>query len=213
MPTRERERWAKQAIQSALDTATGEVEILVGMNPDCVYDLSELPVKPFVMNGGTCKRCFEIAKHATGDLLVAFCDDFLCQTPGWDELLHKKIPEHGIACLYFNDGRGKNCQSKIPAVTRDFYAIAGFIPEYFFHWFGDQWVTDIATEAGCLFECYEVTIKHCRERWGSNEAKGMPQPDRGNKPERERWNDLASERQRLAGLLKKAISERTARGA
>jgi hypothetical protein len=204
MPTRGRPERCKQALESLFATAEGEIELIVGFNPDSQYPVDER-AKVYLSPTGPSQRTGEMAAMATGEIIMQGSDDFLWRTPGWDRIFHEKAEKHPIACFFFNDGRPEDkMDSCIPVVTRKFYEIAGYFPSYFFHFYGDTWVADIANMAGCLRYVPEVVIEHMHPKFRkaqSDETYGM----RGS-PDGFLYQQKLGERKELAHRLKEAIS-------
>lgn len=195
MPSRGRPKRILEAIESLYATATGEIELIVGFNPDSQYPVDGARIH--VSESGPSQRTYEMAKLATGEIIMQGSDDFLWRTKGWDEIFHEKAKEHPVACFYFSDGR-EEMDSCIPVVTRGFYERAGYFPPYFFHFCADQWVADIAKEAGCLYYVPEVVIEHMHPKFGK--AKWDETYASRGKPDIELYRALAKERQALSRL-------------
>lgn len=206
MPSRRKERlW--EACKSLTRTAKGEVEVIVGQNPDCLFDLPEGVIR-HVSPTGPSQRTHEMAAMCKGDILLTGGDDFLWRTEGWDELFLEKAKEKPIACFYFNDGHSP-MDSRIPAVTRKFYEIAGFFPPHFFHFYGDTWVAKIAEGAGCFYPALDIVIEHMHPKFGKAERDavyGM----RGS-ADKKKWDETAPERARLIEKLRAEL-ERFSKG-
>jgi hypothetical protein len=203
MPTRGRPERCKTAIESLYETAEGEIELIVGFNPDSQYPVDDR-ARIYVSPTGPSQRTCEMAALATGEIIMQGSDDFIWRTKGWDRIFHEKAAEHPIACFYFNDGRPDDkMDSCIPVVTRRFYEIAGYFPAHFFHFYGDTWVATIAKMAGCLFYVPEVVVEHMHPKF----RKSQWDDTYGNRGSSDggRYTSLLRDRQDLANALRTAI--------
>lgn len=197
-PTREREQKCKNALRSIFDTAREDIEVLIAFNEDSIYNLDEFNVKSYVFpkEVGPSQRIHFLGRICTGSLIMTGGDDFIWKTPGWDSLLHNKSRKP--VCFYFNDGRAE-CDSRIPIVTREFYEIAGYFPPYFYHFYGDTWVAEIAQNAGVLEYAPEVVIEHLHPKFGKAEWDKTYQ-SRG-RPDKGAWKITKGERDCLTRKL------------
>jgi hypothetical protein len=200
-PTREREAKCKAALRSIFETSGEEVEVLIGFNEDSVYDLSEFPVKCFTFprEVGPSQRVHLLGRICTGDLIMTGGDDFIWKTKNWDTKLHNK---EGVKCFYFNDGR-EVVDSRIPIVTKSFYNTVGYFPPYFFHFYGDTWVAEIAQNAGVLEYAPEVVIEHLHPKFGKSEWD-QTYKNRG-RPDKVTWEITRPEREWLTKKLLSTI--------
>lgn len=206
MPSRRKERF-KLAYESILETAEEDVELIVGMNPDCVFDLPE-GVTRYISESGPSKRTHEMAPMCKGEVIMQGSDDFLWRTKGWDRKFLEKAKANHIACFYFNDGHSP-MDSRIPVVTRRFYEIAGYFPPHFFHFYGDTWVAKIAEAAGCFFPAMDVVIEHMHPKFKKAD-RDMVYNMRGE-ADGATWERTKPEREELARKLKAEI-ERSSEG-
>jgi len=161
MPSRGRPKDCKEAYESCLRTAKGEVEILVYLDEDDPqrgnYEV------PHVV--GASLRCAqanrELLKKAKGDLFYFGSDDQRWETEGWDTRFAELMPEDGLSILYPRDIPGGQ-KGMNPCWSRKFADLFGHYPEEFVHFGPDQWLVDIARRAGTLINVKDVLISHRR---------------------------------------------------
>lgn len=159
MPSRGRPQECKEAYQSALKTAKGDVEVLVYLDEDDPqrknYEVPHTVGPPL--------RCAqanrELLKGARGDLFYFGSDDQRWETPGWDLKFKELMPEDGLSVLYPRDVRGGQ-KGMNPVWSRKFADLFGHYPDYFVHFGPDTWLIDIARRAGTLINVKDVLITH-----------------------------------------------------
>jgi len=160
IPTRGRPDGLKCVIESALATASGEVEILVGVDADEDVQLPESVRRCTFHAKGSSEKTFHMARECHGDAMRIASNDEEFVTPGWDELLFDAWREDPLWCLYTNDKDGENTGGRAPCITREWYELVGYYPPHFWHWHADTWVTEVAEAAGRLRHVPEVSIVH-----------------------------------------------------
>lgn len=197
MPSRRPDRFLV-AYNSLLETAEGEVEVIVGQNPDCRFPV---PVEVFVSPSGPSKRTYEMAPLAKGEVLMQGSDDFIWRTKGWDTKLLAYARQDPLACYFFNDGH-EPMDSRIPVVPRKFYETVGYFPPYFFHFYGDTWVAKIAEGAGCLKPAMDVVIEHMHPKFNKSQHDAVYRM-RGE-ADQKTWDATEPERKALIEKLKEA---------
>ena len=158
MPSRGRPDLCKKAIQSAQDTAEGELEFLVYVDEDDpTRDQYKNPIiGPRISAGASILALSRLAK---GDMLMFGCDDFTWETKGWDRIFRERMPAHGLAVLYYMDRPGA-AKAINPVFTRKWMEVTGLFPGYFKHFGPDTWVIDTARKAGVLIPVNDVLIRH-----------------------------------------------------
>lgn len=163
-PTRERPELVKRMMKSAIQTASGDIEILLGIDAD---DKSYLDLKPcygekcFYPKNRTVGEIWNLlATRCHGDFLMMGNDDLVFQTRGWDLL----IPEYkdGIFVAWFDDGSPKaNFRCAFPIVSRKWYETLGyFTPECFKFFYHDTWIHDIGKRVGRTHYISEAIVEH-----------------------------------------------------
>lgn len=168
LPSRERPVLLKRSVYTAYALAadTGNVEVLIGNDPDDEITAEagkELHERyPGVRVIRTVRRYgyrefneyFNLlAGFAHGDWLVLWNDDALMQTFHWDLQMVSKAP--GVLSLITTNHRPFNT---FPAVHRKVYEAMG---HYSLSIHCDSWVHDVALEAGCLHET-QIEVLHDR---------------------------------------------------
>lgn len=161
MPSRGRPKDCKEAYDSCIKTAKGEIEILVYLdNDDAMLSSYETP-----HTVGPPLRCAqanrELLKVAKGDLFFFGSDDQRWETPGWDLKLAELMPEDGLSIIYPRDIPGGQ-KSMNPCWSRKWADLFGHYPDYFVHFGPDMWLVDIARRAGTLINAKDILIVHKR---------------------------------------------------
>lgn len=197
MPSRGRPELCDSARKSALDMATGPVEILVYVDEDDPKkkEYKDVIIGPPRHSGKAIKY---LSTLATGDLMFFGCDDFIWQTKGWDRIFEEKMPDHKLSVLFPRDQKGAN-KSITPCFSRRWVKETGLFPDDFNHFGPDTWVIDTARKAGTLIRVEEVLISHTkvkddtfhRSRSGGDAGKAKKLLD-----------DRDSERQNIANKIK-----------
>lgn len=202
VPTRARKKLFARLIKSIGDTARGEVEILVGADDDDPTDY-EYPCVRYTGLGSS-QKVYELAKLATGDMILMGATDEVFRTPGWDTKLWDRLSKFpdGLGVLFTQDGdthRG----SRRPVITRRWYEVAGFYPRHFWHFYADTWVVTIAEAVGRVFFVPEVIIDHLHPKSGRGEQDEIYNR-RGN-AETDKWKATEPERNQIIEKLKAEI--------
>ena len=203
MPTR-RINGFWTAYRSIVETTVGPYELYVAQNPDCLFQVPP-EVNRIISPEGPAARSHQMCELARGDVIFGGADDYIWRTHGWDQILLEKAKQHPIGCFYFDDGSSP-MNSRIPVVTRGFYEIAGYAQPRFYHFYGDTWLTDIASKAGCLFPVLEVVIEHMHPKFGK--APRDEVYEMRGEPNKRLWEETAQEREEIAQRLKAAIENK-----
>ena len=198
------------AVESARNTAQGDVEILVYLDEDdptvpeyrkFLYGSETVIDKP--RRSGEAIR--ELYKYTPDrgpidpmQLFYFGSDDITWETPGWDEIFRKAMPEHGLAVLY--PDMGDSCN---PCFTRKWVETVGLWPEYFKHFGPDTWYADIAKRAGTLIRVPEVRMRHERVQ---DETYRRTRADHDGQFAQRMLNETAEEREALALKIKTLLS-------
>lgn len=199
MPSYGRPELFRRAHKSVTRNAVGELEILVGLEEgDVPYPVEGTVFKDI----GSARKCHELAKKATGDVLLMLSDDEVVLTPGWDQKLHEAFPPDGLAVLYTRDDPQKHRGSVRPVITRRWYEVAGFYPDLFYHFYADTWVTKIAEAVGRLIYVDDVLIEHMHFKFWKSEFDATYK--RRGSPDHETWVRTEKERQ---DIIKKVRAE------
>jgi hypothetical protein len=186
------------AVESARNTAKGDIEILVYLDED---DPSTYWVGGNVIRGKP-RRSGEAIRHlyslAKGDLFYFGSDDITWETEGWDLIFKEKMSTHGLAVLY--PDMGDSCN---PCFTRKWVETVGLFPDYFKHFGPDTWYADIAKRAGTLINVPEVRMTHQRVR---DETYTRTRADGDGMFAQRMLDETKEERQRLAEKVKTLLS-------
>jgi len=206
MPTKGRVQLAKRAVESALEKATGEVEVILGVDESEVDKYQHLGVRMVALpdgHGGSWK-VNRLAPYATGEAMMCGHDDLIWRTQGWDERLLALLAEDPLQVLYCRDSQKAHNGLCEPIVSRQWYELGGFYPPHFHHFLGDVWVTGIAKNLGKLRFVEDVVIEHCHFKTGSGayDATYRARHADTHQP----WKETAQERQQITERIRKAIA-------
>ena len=151
-PTRGRPIQFARMRNSAIATATGDVQIIAYVDEDdpTIID-SDFVVKGprDVIHSARWDKCLRLAK---GELLFHANDDIVFRTPGWDAMI-KDFFDESPDKIWMVHGDDLGCQRDQfgchPCVHRRWLETVGyFIPPYFDGEYGDTWVNDLANRIG-----------------------------------------------------------------
>lgn len=185
-PSRARPEKAAKMLESCLDTAVRDVEVLFYLNDDDAqreryYYHSEEIRNRFVGKDGKRVKYHsgtdnpagyswnQLAIRAKGDLLMLMGDDVEFQTVGWDERYREAAKQHpdGIYVISCSDGGrlaedGTKAQGNPhPTVSRTWVGTLGyFVNPMFLHWYIDTWNVDLAKEVNRFIYLDDVVIEH-----------------------------------------------------
>lgn len=158
LPTLGRPDSLRDAVKSLIDTSVlDDTRIVIGFNQDdptqnlVAVDKTVISVAPREDSlGAKYNRC---AKAAPSDLYVAWADDCITNTQGWDKILTEAASFYPDGCgsIYFGVREG----SSLPigwAVTHKMVEKVGyFCAPYFPFWYHDTWLDEIARLTGRNF--------------------------------------------------------------
>ena len=221
-PTRERPKELRRMIDTAQETATGPVEILLYFDPDdnTVNEFLHLDgvrafrgKKPLKLGAAWNKLC----DCSTGDYVFMGNDDLVFHTQGWDRLMVHKYREEfpdGVGLLWADDmGNGaRHCA--FPFLSKQWVAILGyFAPTYFEFFFHDTWVFDIAKDINRAVYYPEVKIEHAHYTYRKAEFDATYKRNRNrnqNRTDEIMYKNTLNQRQYGAGVFRYYIKSRTA---
>jgi hypothetical protein len=155
-----------EMVNSAHDTATGEIEVVARVDDDSAYPPDDRVtfvrgprplVDGYVRMSGLWNEAWQ---HATGDIAMLCGDDVIFHTKGWDAKVEKafdKFPDR-IGMVYCHAGMEE--RPVLPFVSREWTDVAGFVPKDLQGWFSDEWLWSIAAEIGRVIYLDAVLIKH-----------------------------------------------------
>jgi hypothetical protein len=204
IPTRWRKEGFKRIVDTAIDLAHDELEILVGadIDDDTEYEVPEGAKVIRYDNLGSSQKTCQLAKLATGDMMRLFSTDERVISKDWDINLYKHFPEDKLAVLFTRDDPGKHTGGCVPVVSKEWYAIAGYYPMHFWHFYADKWVTDIAKSFGRLIFADDIVIEHFKRK--VNKSADPLYARRGRQQDAV-WQATANERHQIAMKIKAAI--------
>jgi hypothetical protein len=110
------------------------------------------------------KRVNYLAKHSSGDLLLAMNDDVVIVTQDWDNILdleYAKVNSSKPCALWINSGNKYpylHCHQ--PIVNRAWYKKLGYIySELFNFWYGDTWICDLSKRINTCLLLKKICFK------------------------------------------------------
>lgn len=201
IPALGRQEGFEKLVESIKKTAHTEIEFLVGTQKDDPTQYSLPNIRYYDI--GSSVKVHELAKMATGDMILMASTDEVFLTDGWDEILYSRFPDDKLAVLYTRDDKTEHHGSCRPIISKEWYKVAGYYPHHFYHFYGDTWVTDIAKDVGRLIYVKEVVIDHRNGKHG----KGVRDEfyERRGKIQTEIWDKTLHERKKLAEKVRAAI--------
>lgn len=174
-PTRNRPVEIQRMVESAIETATGEIEFLFRMDSD---DRTEHALGPQRLKSGKLARLFtlngprermmtkfwnDLLPHANGDILLQGNDDIVFRTNGWDALVQAEFDKVSDKILLVGGDDGMNHGRAIPHpfVSRKWVDTVGyFIAPYFESDYGDTWLEQVSMALGRRVYLPNVLIEH-----------------------------------------------------
>jgi glycosyltransferase involved in cell wall biosynthesis len=169
MPTKGRVSLAKRAIESIKDTAWGPIEVILGVDESEFQDYCACKVPLFAYpdgHGGSWKM-HRLAKQASGEAMMCFHDDMVAVTQGWDRRFRELLREDPYRVLYFKDDPKRHRGLTEPVVSRKWWELGGFYPDFFHHYGGDTFGVHIAEMLGKLVFVQDVVLEHRHFKNGS----------------------------------------------
>lgn len=168
-PSRGRPKLAKRMIDTALLTASSDIEISLYLNDnDPVLDeYKKLIDSKFYEIGPDRSPAFSwnvLAEKATCDILFLMGDDGEFVTKDWDLKIveeFNKFPDK-IACVYPLNGSVSKHKNPHFCLHKNWVNTLGyFVPPQFWHWYVDTWTANIAKKLNryCLLEDVLVSIQ------------------------------------------------------
>jgi hypothetical protein len=158
IPTRSRPKRFKTAVDSLLQTKTGEVEVLSYVDfddPDVGDYENPTILGPRLTLTSALKRLIE---KASFDLMLLGSDDIIFKTQGWDEKMVKAMPKDCIGIVYAHDGGPKNLNHFM--FHKKWYSLTGLFPDDFEHFGPDTYVGKVAEGLGRKILVGDVLIEH-----------------------------------------------------
>lgn len=158
-------------VTSAKQTAVGEIEVCAWLDdddsdagryrPDEIVRYGSGP-RPYIAGSlctsGLWSKAWEMA---TGDIAMLGADDVVFRTPGWDakvQAAFAEVPDRIV--MVYGDDRTKRKAPVTPFVHRRWIDAAGFTPQDFQGWYGDQWIWQMAAELGRVRFLPDLKIPH-----------------------------------------------------
>ena len=206
MPSYGRPEKCKRARQSVLDTAKGNVEVLIYVDEDdpLKSQYKNYFTGPPMQSGKAIKYLVSLSNQMfPKSIMFMGADDMIWETQDWDELVEQRMASHNLSVIYPCDTILKGNKGFAPFFTQRFVEVTGLFPDSFRHFGPDTWVIDIARMAGTLVWAKDVLIRHARDKYditGNRERKLDPK-ERAEKIVREG----EEERRKLAAKIKALI--------
>lgn len=171
VPSRGRAQRAAQMVQSVRATSTGDVEVIVAIDPDdpelAAYQRKVPGVRVLPERIGYSGTLNAIAREVwdRSDILGAFGDDVLFRTPGWDDRIRDALATPGLA---FGDDLAHGAvhptavfMSSAIARALDYLAL----PRCRHQYVDNAW-WELGTALGVLRYVPEVVIEHMHVGYG-----------------------------------------------
>lgn len=215
LPSRHRPEALKEMVESALETAEGEIEIVVRIdNDDTSYDELKLPNTKFIKGPRDVlsKLWNECHKVAKGPIFMHCGDDIRFRTPGWDRIVKDKFNEFPdkIVFLYGDDGFWTDFGTHGFIHKNWTEAVGYFVPPYFSCDWNDSWLNDVAKMIGRHVKI-PIMTEHMHFAFSKREKDEVDKEreTRGSEDNvQELYNSKSAERERDAEKLRKVISGR-----
>ena len=174
-PSRGRPELAKRLVDTTLNTASNEVEILFYLNTDDpkleeYKDLLDEKYYSVGPNQSTCLSWNQLAYKSKFDIVMLMGDDVQPQTPGWDQMMYDEFEkyEDKILMIVPTDGKPKSLEkygNKVKlwedkplaaphfAVHRNWIDTLGYLaPPHFWHFYVDTYTQKVARKVNrCLY--------------------------------------------------------------
>jgi hypothetical protein len=163
-PTRNRVKEFKRMMESVYQTSTTPIEILTYVDEDDYsYNFGDSefwpnrnsPIAASVMTGPRLVMSDywnQLARRASGDILMLAADDIVFITPGWSEMIEEAFADcpDKILCVHGDDlGPNGKTFATLPLVSRRWVETVGyFTPPGFSGDFSDTWLNDVADMIG-----------------------------------------------------------------
>ena len=164
LPTRRRPEMARRCIDSLLETAAGDPELmLITDDDDDSYDGWE-DVSRITVTRSTLVTAVNAAATVLapsyGALMLA-ADDLVFQTPGWDEKLLAALEDLGGTGIVGWDGKRRYDVLEHVLISSDIVQALGYfaVPSMA-HFYIDNCWTELGKRAGLLRYCPDVVIEH-----------------------------------------------------
>lgn len=176
-PSRERSHRFAQMVESAMTTKTlaNELEILVFVDEDdpqlSEYDRIADTIPCVTLYIGqrapVGDLCNELARGATGDVLMAGADDVLFRSVGWDARVREVAARFadGLFIASPNNGDGIERVNHWFAGRQWLNLFGWFVVPHFEHFGGDRWVQEVAKPCGRLVYMPDVLIEHMHKKF------------------------------------------------
>ncbi len=152
-------------LRAVASLAHGDCEIIVGLDDDGGEDIESLVpelerlgnVTVIVAPRAPCigKLLDNLGKHATGDFLLPFTDDYTIDSEDWVERVRVAVERmpHRMGVAYLRDPMYPNFAT-FPIVSRETIALCGFfMPPFFPFLFGDTWWNEVGGMSGLIYPC------------------------------------------------------------
>lgn len=157
LPSRGRPENVDRLVDSVMDTAEGQVEIILYLDEDDDtqhrYPLKNPIVKGYLTKRTVLSMYWNLAyEKATGSIFMQCGDDIVFRTKGWDTKVKEafdKYPDK-IVLVYGDDGDPTEKTHGTHSFLHKNWveAVGYFVPPYFTSDFSDTWINDLADGIG-----------------------------------------------------------------
>lgn len=153
-PSRGRPILAKKMIESAINTASTDIEVILYLNDNdpLLGQYKKLIDSKYYQIGPDRSPCYSwnlLADQAKHDILFLMGDDAEFITAEWDLKIIAKFNEYPdkIACVYPLTGVVSKKKNPHFCLHRNWVnALGYFVPPHFWHWYVDTWTAKIAQQ-------------------------------------------------------------------
>lgn len=230
-PSRSRPELAKRMAHSALDTASGNVEVLIGLDSDDpknrdYYNLidQDAGIPLFVFNPGVgvgyiwdtlakdaiANMADETESDQQDHLFLMANDDLVFMTMGWDEQFARAARQYPdrIFVMWANDGINGENHAAFPCVARRWIDTVGYFSPTCFRFFRhDTWLYDLGHRVGRLHYIPDVEIKHLHWSAGGvkDEVTDLNRSSGQSQADQRIWVEMGPTRMKDAELLRSAL--------
>jgi hypothetical protein len=166
-PSRGRPHLAKKMIDSSIETAGVDLEILLYLNNDdpTLSQYKDMIDSKYYQIGSDRSPCYSwnlLAEQSKSDILFLMGDDGEFITENWGEKIIKAFDRYPdkIACVYPNTG-GAVSKHKNPhfCLHKNWVDTLGyFVPPQFWHWYVDTWTAKIAQGLNRYYLVNDMTV-------------------------------------------------------
>lgn len=164
LPTRHRPDMARRCIDSLLETATGEPELMLVIDDDDDSYAGWEDVHKITVTRGTLVTAINAAATflaPTYGAVMLVADDMTFETEGWDEKLLAALADiGGTGIIGWDDRRRYDVLEHVLISSDIVQALGYFAVPSMSHFYIDNCWTELGKRSGLLRYCPDVVIEH-----------------------------------------------------